>query len=191
VRAHLGLPPEAPLVGAVGRLVPQKAPLDFVAACRLVAARLPAAHFVLVGSGPLAADVARTAGSDAVLAGRFHMVGHVPGAAGVLAQLDVCAQVSRYEGGPYVPLEAMDAGTPVVVSDAVGNRDLVEDGESGLVVPVGDVVALSDAISRVLEDAGLRASLSAAATERLRALFDVRTMASALVDLYRELAVAR
>jgi len=191
LRAHLGLPPGAPLVGAVGRLVPQKAPLDFIAACRLVAPRLPGAHFVLVGNGPLAADVGRASETDAVLRGRLHAVGHVPGAAGVLPQLDVCVQASRYEGGPYVPLEAMAAGTPVVVSDAVGNRDLVEPGVSGLVVPVGDVVALGDAISRVLEDAELSAALAAAATERLHSLFDVRAMARATVDLYREVAAAR
>ena len=191
LRARLGLPAGAPIVGAVGRLVRQKAPLDFVAACRLVAARIADAHFVLVGSGPLGAEVARAVDADAALRERFHALGHVSDAAGALDQLTVCVQPSRYEGGPYVPLEAMAAGTPVVVTDAVGNRDVVEADVSGLVVPVGDVAALSAAIAQLLDDQALRSTLAAAARQRLRALFDVRAMGRALAQLYAELAAAR
>ncbi len=106
-----------------------------------------------------------------------------------MAQLDVFALPSRYEAGPYAPLEAMRAGTPVVLSDVVGNRDTVVDGESGLLVPPDDPEALAAAVSRVLEEPELGAGLAAAARDRLEAEFDVRRMAERVGALYE--AVAR
>jgi glycosyltransferase involved in cell wall biosynthesis len=101
-----------------------------------------------------------------------------------LDQLDVYVQPSVYEGGPYVPLEAMRAGTPVVVSDAVGNRDVVEAGCSGLVVPVGDQAALAAAVHVMLADPDAARAMTDRARARIAERFDVRQMGDALRQLY-------
>ena len=189
LRRLLGLPADVRLVGTVARLIPQKAPVWFVAACAEVARRRPDVHFVLIGSGPLQRDVDRAVeASD--LAGRLHRLASVPGAARVLGQLDVVTLLSRFEGGPYLPLEAMRAGTPVVVSDVVGNRDVVEDGVSGFVVPAGDAWTAADRAIRLLEDDPGRAAMVEAARRRLAERHDVRSMGLRTVALYQELAGA-
>jgi starch synthase len=81
----------------------------------------------------------------------------------------------------------MAAGTPVVLSDVVGNRDVVEDGVSGLLVPFGDHGAAADAITGLLADAARRDALARAARARVRCQFDVRRMGDALSEVYRGL----
>lgn len=187
LRSHFGLPAATPLVGTIARLVPQKAPEDFVAACAAVAARVPDARFVLIGSGELEAEV--EASIDRVgLRDRFLRLRALPGAAGVLGQLDVFALSSRFEGGPYSPLEAMRAGTAVALTEVVGSRDAVQHGVSGLIVPPGEPVALGAAISELLEDPERRRRIGDAGRARVAARFDVRHMGVALDVLYEELA---
>jgi glycosyltransferase involved in cell wall biosynthesis len=186
LRAHLGMPEGAPLVGTIARLVPQKAPEDFVAACARIGRAVPDARFVLIGTGDLeqevdAAIVARG------LQDRFTRIPGLPGAAGVLGQLDVFALSSRFEGGPYAPMEAMRAGTPVVLTGVVGSRDAVEDGVSGVVVPPGDVSALADAVVGLLRDPVRRRAMGSAGRDRVLAELDVRSMGRALDELYGRL----
>lgn len=187
LRGLLGLPPATPLVGTVARLVPQKAPAWFVAACGEVARRRPDVHFLLVGSGPLQPEVDREVGHHQ-LGRRFHQLPSLAGAAGMLGQLDVVALLSRFEGGPYLPLEAMRAGTPVIVSDVTGNRDAVEDGVSGFVVRPGDAPSAADRAIRLLEDEGARASMVEAGRRRVAERHDVRVMGRRTAELYRALA---
>jgi glycosyltransferase involved in cell wall biosynthesis len=170
-------------VGCVARLTWQKAPEVFVSAAAHVADRLPDAHFVLIGTGALLGQV-MAAVSDAGLQDRFHLIPSLPDAAGALSELDVYALPSRFEGGPYTPLEAMRAGTPVVLTDVAGNRDLVEDGVNGLLVPPDDPRRLGEAIERLLTDARLASSLvSGAGLTVVRR--DVRSMAAATSRVYR------
>ena len=185
LRARLGVPTDAPLIGYVGRLAWQKAPEVFVAACAIVRDRLPGAHFVLIGSGPLRSQVELLV-AETGAAQQFHLIPSLLGAAAALEELDVYALPSRFEGGPYTPMEAMRAGTPVVVTNVAGNRDVVEHGVSGMVVPQDEPHALAVAMLTVLEDAALRARLVEGARESLHR-FEVRTMAEATSSLYLEL----
>jgi glycosyltransferase involved in cell wall biosynthesis len=186
LRDHLGVPDGAPVVGTIARLVPQKAPEDFVAACERIGHAVPDARFVLIGTGELEREV-DAAVARAGLGGRFVRIPSLAGAAGVLGQLDVFALSSRFEGGPYSPLEAMRAETPVVLTEVVGSRDTVEDGVSGLVVPPGDVDALAEAVIGLLQDPDRRRRMGQAGRERVLAHFDVRAMGRALDDLYRQI----
>jgi glycosyltransferase involved in cell wall biosynthesis len=186
LRATLGLEPGTPLVGTICRLVHQKDPETFVAAMGLVCATHPAAHAVLIGDGPRRREVARLV-ERLRLGDRLHVVPSLPGAAGVLGQLDVFVLASRFEGLPYSPLEALRAGTPVVLTDAVGNRDVVEDGRSGLLVPVGDAAAVAAACGRLLADPGLAARLAEAGRARVAERFDVRAAGAELTALYEDL----
>jgi glycosyltransferase involved in cell wall biosynthesis len=192
VRARLGLPSWTPLVATVARVAVQKAPEQFVRACASVARRRPGVHFLLVGLGPRQGRVDRELARAGVgLASRFHQIPHLAQASTVMAQFDVLVLLSRYEGGPYVPLEAMRAGVPVVLSDVVGNRDTVDSGTTGFLVPFGDAEAAATAIVRLLDDAAVRSAVVAAASARLARDFDVRVMGQQLAGLYAELAGSR
>jgi glycosyltransferase involved in cell wall biosynthesis len=190
LRAELALEPSAPLVGCVARLVAQKAPEQYVRACAAVARRRPDVHFLLIGMGPLQTSVDEEVKAGG-LAGRFHQIPWLANAGAALGQLDAFVLPSRFEGGPYTPLEAMRAGVPVVVSDVVGNRDAVEDQVSGFVVEFGDSQRTASAILRLLDEPELAASMVAAAHERLRLSFDVAIMGAHLARVYEEVLAGR
>jgi glycosyltransferase involved in cell wall biosynthesis len=190
LRSRLGLEPRVPLIGSVARLVPQKAPLDYVKACASVARECPSAHFVLIGSGPLESAVDKEV-FRLGLSRCFHQLDVLAGAAAALGDLDVLVSTSKFEGGPYAPIEAMRVGTPIVLSDVVGNRDAIEHGTSGLLVPEGDVDGFATAIVALLRDDDLRARLGAAGRARVDRRFDVAAMGRALTGMYHELANGR
>lgn len=184
LRADLGLPPGASLVGAVGRLARQKAPEVLVAAV----AELPVdVHLVFVGGGP-DVEAVRGLAARSGLATRVHLLGYRDDAARLLPQLDVLALPSRWEGAPYVPLEAFRAGVPVVATAVVGTVDVVDDGRTGLLVAPDDPRALAGAIRRVLEDPRLARRLTGAARLDLADRFDVVRTGARTARLYHELA---
>jgi glycosyltransferase involved in cell wall biosynthesis len=185
LRARLGVPDGAPLVGCVGRLTWQKAPEVYVEACARAHGEIPEAHFVLIGSGPLRRRI-EAAVAAAGLAANFHLLRELPNAGAALAELDLYVLPSRFEGGPYTPLEAMRGQTPVLVTDAAGNRDAVAHGVSGLIVAQEDVDALGESIVTVLSDRRLGDSLVRGALDRLPR-FDVQDMAAATASVYGEL----
>ena len=98
---------------------------------------------------------------------------------------------SRFEGGPYAPLEAMRASTPVVLTNVTGSTDAVEDGVSGRLVPAADPAALGTAVADLLDDPTGAARLGAAGRRRVEHSFDVRSMAAALEAVYRGVVTSR
>lgn len=187
LHAELGLPAGTPLVGTIARLDAQKAPQHTVDVYARVAAAVPDVHFVVIGDGALAADV-DAAAAVGPLAGRFHRIAGLPGAAGALPSLRVFTLLSAYEGGPYAPLEAARAGVPLVLSDVVGNRDVVVHGESGELVALGDVDAAAAAVLRLLDDGPRRAAMVGAMHARLHEIFTLAANGAAHDRLYRDLA---
>jgi D-inositol-3-phosphate glycosyltransferase len=103
------------------------------------------------------------------------------------AAATVCAVPSRYESFGLVAVEAMACGLPVVASRAGGLKFTVEEEVSGLLVPVGDAVALSDALARVIRDRDLRASLQVGARQA-SIRFSWQTIGPAMLTLYERLA---
>jgi glycosyltransferase involved in cell wall biosynthesis len=190
LRVRLRVRSDTPLVGCLGRLTWQKAPEVYAAACGIAARRVPDAHFVLIGSG-LHDDKVRRELESADLGDRFHWLDGLPGAAAAFGELDLYVLPSRFEGGPYTPLEAMRAGTPVVLTDVAGNRDTVEHDVTGLLVPVDDPGRLGLAMAELLSDPARRAAFAEAGTARLRKLFDVRSMAAQTASVYERLAADR
>jgi glycosyltransferase involved in cell wall biosynthesis len=190
LRDHLGLAAGTPLVGTISRLVPQKAPEDLVRALAVVLERVPAAHAIVIGDGELVAEYEAAVAATGV-APRLHRIPSLPDAGGVLDQLDVFVLASRFEGGPYAPLEAMRAGTPVVLTDVVGSRDAVVHDVSGLLVAPARPDLLGAAAADLLQDDARRARLGAAGRARMAERFDVRRMGEALDALYRELLAGR
>ncbi|MGP3973921.1 glycosyltransferase [Streptomyces sp. 8N114] len=175
------LPPSAVLVVCVGRLCEQKGQRTLLAAWPRVAARVPDARLVLVGDGPDREELRRAAPPGVVFAGAADAV------CDWYAAADLVVLPSRWEGMALTPLEAMACGRPVVVSDVAGSRELLPPGqETSCLVPPADPDALADAVVRLALDPGLRAELAQRAGEHVRARFDVRTTAAAVLELYRE-----
>lgn len=186
LRALAGIPAGAKIVGSIARLVPQKAPLDYVEVCRLVSESRPDVHFVLIGDGKLAPEV------DAAIArwdrtGRFHRLRALPNAARVLGQLDAFVLTSRYEGAPYAALEAMREGAPMVLTRVVGSADLVSDGETGLLCDTGDLAGMAKLIQDILDNEKNSALIKKRAHDSLVTSYDVRGFGRAHDDLYERL----
>lgn len=183
LRAMLDLPAARPIVGFVGRLIAQKAPEVLVDAATILAATRPDTTFVMIGDGPLAADVrARAAASPADI----RLLSHLDEASAYLTDVDVLALPSRYEGAPYVPLEAMRAGVPVVLTDVTGSRDLVTSGVTGELVPPEDPPALAAAIAGLLADPGRRARIGAAGHDLFVQRYSRVAMGAAHAELYHD-----
>ena len=140
-----------PVVGVVGRLVPEQGVDVFLRAAALVSAVVPQAEFVVVGDGPLRPDLEHRVATLG-LAGRVTFTGYRSEVSGVLPGLDVLAVPSRSDGSPLVVCEAMAAGVPVVASRVGGLPDLVEDGGSGLLVRPGEAEDLARALVALLLD---------------------------------------
>lgn len=153
-----------PRVGYVGRLAEQKRPDHLVEAFALM--REPA-ELVIVGDGPLRERVEALA-RDSSASARISLRGfvHHTEVPGVLASLDVLALPSAYEELGSVLVEAMALGVPAVATRVGGIPELVVDGETGLLVPPGDLPALAQALDRLVADPVLAERLGACARER-------------------------
>lgn len=189
VRAELGIPPDAAVVGMVTRLSPQKAPLDFVKAVARVTERRPDVHFVVVGDGPLRAEVEAQVAAGG-LVDRFHLTGLRCDVPDLLHSFDIFALTSLWEGLPRVLTQAMAAGLAIVATAVDGNAEAVEDGVNGILTPPGEPQALAAALLRLLDDPTLAAEMGAVGRER-SAEFGARKMVDDIAELYETLLVER
>jgi glycosyltransferase involved in cell wall biosynthesis len=192
-RASLGIEAHAPVVGFVGRLVAEKGLRELLQAVPLVRQRFPEARFLLVGgtdaekADGLSPDVARALGvADAcVFAG---VRADMPE---LYRAMDVFALPSYREGFPRAPLEASAMKLPCVVTDVRGCRQAVGHGRNGLLVPVGDVGALAEAILALLADRGLARRLGEEGRRRALLEFDERRVFSTVLAEYERLLAAK
>ncbi|MEQ1832362.1 MAG: glycosyltransferase family 4 protein [Candidatus Eisenbacteria bacterium] len=186
VRRSLGLPDDAFVVGSVGRLGDQKAPLDLLHAFAPVAAAHPEARLVFVGDGPLRGQLEAAIAAEG-LTGRVLLTGLRRDVPELLRAFDVFALASRWEGLPRVFPQAMAAGLPIVATRVDGAPDAVIQGVNGWLVPVGDLVAMSARLSELAADPVLARRMGAAGLERVEE-FSAQAMVDALAGLYDELA---
>ena len=180
--------PGRPVVGVVGRLVPEKGVDVFLRAAALVSGVVPQAAFLVVGDGPLRPDLEHRA-AVLGLSGTVTFTGYRSDATRLLAGLDVLAVPSRSDGSPLVVCEAMAAGVPVVASRVGGLPDLVEDGGSGLLVRPGEAEDLARALVSLLLDPEAARRLGA----RGRALAATRSheqLVDRMTQLYADVARA-
>jgi len=185
VRAALGLPPDAVVFGTIGRLSLQKGHAFLLDAARQVLAKHASARLLIVGDGDLMAPL-RDQAQALGIAGHTVFAGHRSDVPDLLGVLDVFCISSLYEGTPLALFEAMAAGKAIVSTSVDGCREVLTDGETGLLVPPRDAASLAGALERVLADASLRARLAARAREASR-LYDVGTCVDAMQTLYDEL----
>ena len=164
VTAFMALLPAGPHVGdrilAIANPTPRKRLGDLIEALAGIRRAVPAAHVRIVGIGD-ATEVARlrALAADTGMSKYVVLAGGTRDVGSELDRARVVALPSGSEGVPTAILEAMAASRPVVVTDAGHVRSIVDDGVEGFVVPVGDVAALADRLSRVLDDRPLAAEM--------------------------------
>jgi glycosyltransferase involved in cell wall biosynthesis len=187
-RRALGIPPDALLVGAVGRLEPIKGFTYFVDAARRVADSVPGAVFVLAGQGSL--DGSLRAQAEPLGArtpcGRFRFLGPRDDVPDLMAAFDVFVLPSLNEGMGRVLLEAGAAGTARIATRVGGVPDIVRDGETGLLVPPRDARAIADAVLELERNPARRAMLGAAARADVVPQFGLEQMVMRIEALYED-----
>jgi glycosyltransferase involved in cell wall biosynthesis len=190
VRAELGIPATAPVVGTVGVLRPQKALHVMVRALARLRGRWPEIRLLIVGDGPERAGLQALATELGIL-DAVSFLGHRSDVPDVLRAIDVAVSCSDFEGSPLAVMEYMDAALPIVATAVGGVPDLIESGVHGLLVPRGDPVALADAIGQALAEPERAREMGARARERRRSEFDIDTLIRRLEALYLELLAER
>jgi glycosyltransferase involved in cell wall biosynthesis len=187
-------PPGPPLVVLPARLLFYKGVAEFVEAARVLRERGTRARFALVGEGDpgnpasVPADQLRQWESEGVV----ELFGWHDDMGKIFAQSHiVCLPSHGGEGVPRSLLEAAACGKPIVATDVPGCRDIVHDGENGLLVPPQQVAPLADALDRLIRDAELQRSMGARGRERVLAEFSVDIVAAQTLQLYAELLGSR
>ena len=193
LRRALGLPEAGLLTGCYGRIRAQKGTDVFVDAVLHDLAKYPDLTALVMGRATerhvdferqLKARVAEAGAADRIL---FLPEVTVDRMAEWYQVLDLFVAPQRWEGFGLTPLEAMACGVPVVATDVGAFPELVVDGETGAIVPAGDVAAMATAMAPFLDDAEKRATAGRAARELMVDRFAIEAEAAAIVDVYRTL----
>ncbi len=185
LRSAWCVPPDAPAIGCVGSFKSGKGQALVVKAMASVSRRVPDAWLIFIGDGPERPAVERLVAELGIERVRF--MGLVPDAWELNDGFDVVVSGSAAEGLPNAILEAAAAARPIVATDAGGTREIVLDGETGLLVPIGDVVELAAALTRLLTDAHLADRLGAAARGHASSTFGVERFVRETAALYEEM----
>lgn len=184
IRSTLSIPPEVPLVLLVGRIVPHKGIEHFIEAARYV----PEARFLVAGEGSLLESMKRLAASMGV-SDRVRFVGRVSEARlpEVYAACDVFVlpSVSRLEAFGIVALEAMATGKPVIVADIPGVREMIVDGQDGLLADPVNSMDLAEKVRRLLADPEARRGMGQRGREKVLASFSIERVTDEIEAVYR------
>jgi len=186
-RAEFGIKEEAPLVINVANPAPVKGQDYLIRAFKEVGAALPEAMLMIVGAGEYAEHLKKLA-RDEGLDQKVIFTGRRDDVVELLAAADLFVLSSLSEGVSIALLEAMAMRLPVVVTDVGGNRDVVEDGVSGLIVPARDEHALAEKITLCLRDRELRAKLGEAGRRKVENAFSDRVVVRQLERIYEEIS---
>ncbi|MGY1735381.1 glycosyltransferase [Geodermatophilus sp. SYSU D00684] len=185
------MPGSGPLLGAVAVMRRQKRLDLLLDAAPEILRRVPDSRVVLVGNGPLAADLHRRAEALGLAEHpRFRILPFAPPASRYLRCLDVFVLPSDWESLPIALLEALACGVPQIATDVGGTSEVV-DRETGVLVPPGDVHALTDAACDLLTDGPRRRRMAEASTVRYREAFTVERMVERTVAVYAEAVESR
>lgn len=190
-RAEFGIPADAPVAVTLAVLREGKGHGLLLDAARGVLARLPGAHFLLVGGGPLEESL-RARIEDEGLAGSIHLAGMREDAAEMLALGDVFVlPSSRFDALPTAVMEAMAARLPVVAVSSGGAAELVLDGETGLLVPEPEAGALADAVAELLASPERARAMGERGRARAEAEFSAGAWLGRLQGLYEKVVSGR
>ncbi|AGA26781.1 glycosyltransferase [Singulisphaera acidiphila] len=178
--------PPSRVVGAAGRLSPEKGFGVLVEAARRVVRENSDVGFVIFGDGPLHADLERQIGESG-LADRFLLAGFRDDLDRIIPHFDLFTLPSFTEGLPNVALEASAASVPVVATAVGGTPEVIEEGVNGRLVPPGDAAALADRLLDALRDDEGRWSMGRRGRQRVQEQFTFEAQASHYHRLFDEL----
>ena len=182
-----GVSPEDYVIGAVGRLEPQKDFGGLITAFSRLVAQVPHVRLLIAGDGSL-----RSALESQIerlgLQQQCRLVGHVDDVSVLHHALDLFAQSSVYEGTPNAVLEAMALETPIVATDAGGTAELARDGREALIVPYNDSAALTAALVNAIQDREARRARVRAARQRVETELSFETRLRRVETIYDALA---
>lgn len=183
LRAELGVPVDAGLIGVVGTLVPHKGHRHLIAALPRILAAQPAARVILFGDGPLEAELRRDCWERGVQT-QVIFAGFRSDVARFLPAMDVYAHPSVEEGLGTTILDAMAARLPVVATRAGGIPEVVRHGETGWLVPPGAPIELAGPIISLLENPRQRAAFGEAGRARVEAEFTIPRLLEKTLSAY-------
>jgi glycosyltransferase involved in cell wall biosynthesis len=191
IRSELNIPGDGMLVVFLARFTAHKQPLTLIRAFHEAAGKMggsaagkePGLQLLMVGDGDEKEEGMRLA-AELGLAGKVHFSPFRQDIPDVLAAADIYVLPSLWEGLPIGLLEAMAMGKAVIGTRVDGTREVLQDGENGLVVEPGDVGALAAAILRLAGDKELRELMGARAVETVRERFNAAVMTREIENLY-------
>jgi len=176
--------PQSPVFFMAARLLKDKGVYEYVAAAQIIRREYPQARFLLAGEpDPNPSSVTRGELASWVKSGAVEYLGWVDDIRVPMARARVYVLPSYREGMPRSVLEAMAMGRPVISTHAPGCRDAVEDGHTGLLVPVADSAALSQAMIRLLENPSLAEAMGCAGRQRAVDRFDASVVGEQVARL--------
>lgn len=186
-RQELGLPPDAKLVGTVGRLVPVKNFALFLKAARRVIDSGIDTRFVLIGDGPLRDELKRMT-DDLGLTHHVVFAGFRDNVFQLISMLDLFVLCSNSETFPLALIEAMALKKPVISTNVGGISEIIDHKFNGLLCPPGDEYCLENSIISLLNDDERKRELGIRAWEKVNKVFSVNAMIDKLIKVYYELA---
>lgn len=190
VRQRLGVPSGGKVVGMIARLFPVKNHSMFLQAAALINKAIPETRFAIVGDGPLRSSLEALSknlglGSKVVFFGEQRDVGTF------LCAFDIAALTSDTEGCSNSLLEAMALGKPVVATDVGGNRELIHQGKTGLLVPPGNIQAFAEAVLRLIKNPDMAQTMGQKARDTVATRFDLTNMVHQYESLYEKTVKAK
>ena len=183
VRAELGIAPDAPLIGTVSVLRPQKALDVLLHGVRILVGEFPQLRVLIAGEGDRRVALEELS-EELGLAEHVLFLGVRTDVPDVLDALDVAVSTSDFEGSPLSVMEFMEAARPIVATRVGGVPDLIDDGVHGRIVEPQDPAAFAAAVAELLRDPAKAAEMGQRARERRRAEFDIDVMVRRLEELY-------
>lgn len=186
LRGEFGIAPSAPVIGIIARLSAEKGHQQLLRMAREVLATHPDTRFLIVGTGPVEAEL-RAAAAAQGLGEAVVFTGARRDVTALNHVLDVFALPSREEALPLAVLEAMAAGRPVVASNVGGVPEVVVDGATGYLLDRDDHAGFVGAFRRLLDSADLRADLGRRGRQRVGGRFGVSRMVRETLGYYRAL----
>jgi len=188
-RKILGVSSDRPLVMQIGRMSVQKSPLDFVEGAAIVLKTHPEVQFVMIGDGPLLSDVKQRV-CDLGLTGNITVTGAIENAYFFIPAADILTLTSAWEGTPYTVLEAMAFAKPVVATSVNGCPEIIDHGQSGLLVPTGDTRMWANCVIELIDYPRNAYQFGQNGRRRLEEYFTLPTMIQKIENLYTQ-SVAR
>lgn len=186
LKKSLGIDPQRPVVGTVGRFTPQKNPLDFVRVAARVRERMPDAQFLFVGDGSMRRECEQLR-AELGLDGAMFFPGTRQDVPHLLRCMDIFILTSLWEGLPRVIPQAMAAGLPVVANGVDGVCEVVRDNDNGFLIPPHNIELMAEKIIRLLADPALRERIGSSGRETACREFSVVEMVKRIEALYGEL----